>query len=379
VLLAALLAAGCAAHPSAWRGPEAEIERAWLRHLAAKEGRYSWTAGQPSEDWLPEEQREWRVYDLASLYLPDGATPEVLSIRRGPGPLGEYRVVTAFRTPTDQNAMRAKVVRMTVFARRVGDRWLFGNALPRLTSGWRRERVGPITYVVEPGQPFDRVRATRAATFIDSLATALAVPRLDQVTYVLTSSEDELYRVLGLETDRKWGPVGGLAQPVNRLVLSGIPAQGENYRHELAHLVIMPLLLGHPTPYVVSEGVPTWLGGTTGMDFPTAARGLARFLAEHPGVTLDTLLTRPFPVAQFYPAGAVLVDLAYRDGGTEGVKALFDAGPTPAELRVALARRFRRPWPVIAAAWRAHALSFLPKGDPDGDAREEHDLPLVRP
>jgi hypothetical protein len=319
------------------------------------------------------------VYDLASLYLPDGATPEVLSIRRGPGPLGEYRVVTAFRTPTDQNAMRAKVVRMTVFARRVGDRWLFGNALPRLTSGWRRERVGPITYVVQPGQPFDRDRATRAATFIDSLATALAVPRLDQVTYVLTSSEDELYRVLGLETDRKWGPVGGLAQPVNRLVLSGIPAQGENYRHELAHLVIMPLLLGHPTPYVVSEGVPTWLGGTTGMDFPTAARGLARFLAEHPGVTLDTLLTRPFPVAQFYPAGAVLVDLAYRDGGTEGVKALFDAGPTPAELRVALARRFRRPWPVIAGAWRAHALSFLPKGDPDGDAREEHDLPLVRP
>jgi len=102
-----------------------------------------------------------------------------------------------------------------------------------------------------------RGRADRAAAFIDSLATAFGVPRLEHLTYYLTSSVDDVYRILGLETDKKWGPVGGLAQPVNHQLLSGIPAVGEDYRHELAHMVIMPLLMGRPTLYFISESVPT--------------------------------------------------------------------------------------------------------------------------
>src|SRR2546422_5180094 len=40
------------------------------------------------------------------------------------------------------------------------------------------------------------------------------------------------------------------SQPVNHQLLSGIPAVGEDYRHELAHMVIMPLLMGRPTLYL---------------------------------------------------------------------------------------------------------------------------------
>ena len=131
-------------------GPAAEIYRAWMGHLEAKEGRFAGTASAPSNDWLPAEQLQWPAHELAALYLADGATPEVLSIRPEPGLEGEYRVVTAFHSADANNAMRARLVRLTVFALRPQGRWVFANALPRLTRDWRREAVGPITYVMEP-------------------------------------------------------------------------------------------------------------------------------------------------------------------------------------------------------------------------------------
>jgi hypothetical protein len=312
----------------------------------------------PSPYWLPSEQQQWRVYALALSYLPDSARAEVLSIDSTPDAEGEYRVVTLFISANENNAMRSRSVRVTVFARGAGSGWVLANALPVLTRTWRRDTVGAITYVIEPGYAFNRGRAEQAAAFVDSLASALGLPRIDPLTYFLASSSDEIYRIIGLETDRKWGPVGGFAQPTNHLLFSGIPAVGEDYRHELTHIVILPLM--GRTSYFVSEGVPTWLGGTTGMDFPTAARGFATFLRQHPNVTLDSILSGPYPVARFYPAGAVFVKLVYDQGGTNAVKALFDCGPTLTDFRAAVEHLLGRPWASIAVDWRQLALSFAP-------------------
>lgn len=344
---------------SAARGAEAEIYRTWMRYLSSKQGYYSANAWKSSPYWMASEQERWHVYDLAGFYLPDSARPEVLNIQAEPALEGQYRVVTAFHSDDENNSMRSRVIRMTVFAVRSGNGWVFGNALPRLTRSWHRDTVGAITYIREPGYPYDRKRAQSALAFIDSLASAFQVPRPDHLDYYLTSSEDEFYRILGLETDKKWGAVGGLAQPVDHQLFSGIPSQGENYRHELTHIVILPLIMGHATSFLVSEGIPTWLGGTTGMDFPTAARGLAEFLSLHPEVTLDTLMSRWFPVTQSYPAGAVFVAMTYEKGGTDAVRALFDAGSRPDDFRAAAEHLFKRPWSEIALDWRAHVFSFL--------------------
>lgn len=359
--LACLLLSACSPRPWAApgaRGAEAEIYRSWVKYLDSKDGQFSRNAGTPSPYWLASEQQQWRAYDLAALYLPDGARPEVLSIAAEPEPSGEYRVVTLFHAPDENNSLRSREVRLTVFAVPTDSGWRFGNALPRLTREWRRDTVGSITYVIEPGYPYSRARGGQAAAFVDSLARALGVPPPEHLTYYLDSTEDEITRTLGLETDTKWGAVGGLGQPINGQLFSGIPALGENYRHELTHLVILPLVLGHATPYLISEGVPTWLGGTTGMDFPTAARGLAGFLSQHPELTLDSLMTGHFPVAQFYPAGAVFVDMTFRHGGTAAVKTLFDAGFSPEQFHATAERIYRKRWAEIAADWRTHALSF---------------------
>lgn len=336
---------------SSAHGPEAEIYRTWLRYLGSIAGHFGTGAWQPSPYWLTSEQQRWHVYALAMAYMPDSATPEVLSIDAVSR--DEYRVVTRFTEDSATSPMRASIVRMTVFAVRDKGHWVFANALPRLTRSWRREAVQGLTYVMEPGYSFDRTRAERAAAFVDSLATAFGVPRLTSFTYYLTTSSDEIYRIMGLETDIKWGPVGGVSQPTNHQLFSGNPAVGEDYRHELAHMVLLPLM-GN-TLYFVSEGVPTWVGGTSGMDFKAAARQFAGFLSEHPGVTLDSILDGVFPPKQFYPAAAVFADMANDVGGVAAVKALYDSGD---DFRKSMERLFKKPWAQITVDWRTKALSF---------------------
>ncbi len=335
----------------------AAICRTWERFLASTGGHYRLAAFRPSPYWLASEQHQWRVYALALSYLPDGAVPELAGADSVPDAQGDYRVVTRFTSPDENNAMRSRVVRVTVFARRSDSAWVLENALPVLTRAWRRDTVGVITYVEEPAYPFDRGRAHQAAVFVDSLAGALGVPRPDHLTYYLTTSSDETYRIMGLETDKHWGSVGGAAQPTNYQLFSGIPSEGEDYRHELTHVVILPLMGGRTT-YFVSEGIPTWLGGTTGMDFPAAARSLALFLDAHPGVALDSILGGHYPVAQFYPAAGVFVDMVHARAGTDGVKSLCDAGPMEQDLRAATERLLKEPWAEVASDWRRRVLSF---------------------
>ena len=337
------------------------VYRAWQRYLSSKDGKWSERAGLPSPDWLESERRRWPTYDLAGYYLIDGATAEIRSIDRVRSCDGfRYRITTRYRY--GDQSLRPPLwwtsVTETVFAVRDGDRWLLANALPHNTCTWRRVTVGTVTYVFAPDYPYNAVRARRAVAFVDSLASAFQLPGLDSLTYYLTANVDEMYQILGLESDLKFGPnpVGGLAQPVNRQLLSGHSSIGEEYRHELAHLILAPLCCSR-TSYFVSEGVPTWLGGTAGMDFPTAARALAAFLGEHPSVSLDSLLSGSFAIAQVYPAGGVLTAMVFEQGGTAAVKALFNAGP-PAELQVALERQLGRAWPTIVDDWRRRVMEF---------------------
>jgi len=270
--------------------------------------------------------------------------------------LDEYRIRSLFTTPNENNPLRARRIWVTSYATRVDTSWVLGNALPRSTARWSRERIGPFTYVVQPGVEFRRDRALRAATFADSTADAFGLPRLADITYYLTRSVDDVYRIMGLETERVWGPVGGVAQPVNRQIFSGMPSVGEEYRHEIAHMVLLPLI--GSTTYFVSEGVPTWLGGTTGMDLRRASRELARFLSEHPAATLDSLIDGGHPPTLLYPAAGIFVDLVFRARGVAGVKSLFDAGPGAAQFRASVERLLQRSWREIADEWRRRAIGF---------------------
>src|SRR2546426_10990463 len=87
-------------------------------------------------------------------------------------------------------------------------------------------------------------------------------------------------------------PAGGRSNAIDRLVFSGSASVGEAYRHELAHLVIAPLLRGR-TFWLVSEGLATWAGGSAGLGFQQLPPGRARYLPLPPQGPLGGVPARP--------------------------------------------------------------------------------------
>lgn len=340
------------------RTPEAEIYRTWLAYAASKSQGIA-DCYTPSRFWLASEQTGG-CYDLANSFLMPGTVPRVTSIVPVNSSRREYRLVLEARH-ADQGASGPTwwtSMRITLYAMRDGAQWVLSGALSRNTATWRRETVGPITYIVQPGHSFNLARATRAVAWSDSIANVFGVPRLAPMRYYLTLSIDDVYRSMGLESDVKFGPGGGNAKP--GMLFSGTPSVGEAYHHELMHFLMVPLMTSRST-YLTGEGVATWVGGTQGLDFSASVAKLARYLDQHPTVTLDSIMDwglKSFTATEIYPTGALLAAMAYEAGGIGAVKEYLGGGPTPADLRGSLVRVLRRPWPQIVAAWRVKLATF---------------------
>lgn len=87
-------------------------------------------------------------------------------------------------------------------------------------------------------------------------------------------------------------------------------------------------------------------------------REYAAFLAAHPTITLDSVLTVHEHDLGTRPASAALVEMTYRHGGITALKALMAGGRTDAQLRAALQKGIGVSWPEIERMWRAHVLEF---------------------
>jgi len=267
------------------RDSEAAVRSPWSEYLASKKGQYARHAGEPCPLWDASEQTQWQMYDLAGFYLADGAIPEVLRVTPvSPRADTAYQIVTRFwpEGTTIRDSSSKPELTMTGFARRQQDRWVLANALTYNTSAWRRESRGRVTFRVAPTLQFNAARAERSAAFVDSRALAFSVappPRLD---YHVTGNVDQALEILGTVLPQRFGATGGFAKPVNFQVFSGIPALGEEYRHEIAHVARLPIIRGSSTSLIASESVPTWLGGTAGRDYKGSVRHLTRSSGRGP-------------------------------------------------------------------------------------------------
>lgn len=348
-----------ALNPSTLGANERAVYRVWNAYLESRAGKRAQRADAPSPYWLLSEQKQWPFYDMASSYLNDDAEPVIISIKRADvRSANVYRLITRFyprgNKPTEdlwRNAMT-----MTVYAVRDGGDWKLSSALSRNIANWKRDTVGPITYVYAPTYPYNGARARRAVAFTDSLAAAFKVPKLAPLTYFLSNTVDEAYALMGLESDVKYGASGAAAQPINHAIFAGDPKWGEEYRHELVHLIVSPLSANNNTLYFFNEGIATWLGGTIGLSFQESLNGLGDYLREHPTTTIDSLIDSGGPQTQLYRGGALLCAMVFERGGTPAIKSLFDAGTTT-EFRNAVSRIMQRPWNDVAIEWRKRALN----------------------
>ena len=330
----------------AWHHDVPGIYRAWREFLRA-------TPGTPGADtlWSASERRAWPAYDLTSAAAHQGFPATVLDIRpAAPGQGDSFVVQTLFANAVEPEYDVKPVALTRVYAVRENGRWVFANALPRLTAGWHRVRLGPITYVFSPLHRFDGARAEDALHFADSLATAFGLLRIEPMTYYVADSPAELLRIIGVE----WtlgGQGYGYAMRANRLLLTGDPGFGEENRHELTHYVLSPLVKWGRTHPLVSEGVASWLGGTMGRPYPVMMREYAAFLRANPQITLDSVMEAA-PDLGVRPGGAMLALMVFERGGVPAVKALFDGGSSDVALRQSVERLLGIPWARVQTTWR---------------------------
>jgi hypothetical protein len=283
-----------------WHPAVPEILEAWEQYLLSDAHLQA-----PTSLWSTAEQESWPGYDLTAGLAYIGTRATVLDIRPRDAATPDEFVVSTLFTSLQGSEQRVRPVALTrVFAVREEGRWVFSGAIHRLTEGWSAETVGSITFRFPADYPFDRAGAEGAVTFADSLSAALELPPLEDVTYFVARSPDELHRMMGLD----WTLPGmghGYALPWNRLLLNGNPDFGEANRHELTHLVLGPVLGLGRTHGAVNEGMATWLGGSMGMTFSEVIREYAAYLRDHPATTLDAVLAGRGPDRGIVPAGTL--------------------------------------------------------------------------
>jgi hypothetical protein len=162
-----------------WHDAVPEIYSAWREYLLNDPH-----LQQASPHWSADEQRRWPFHDLTAGIAYKGMPATVIDIRPAERGSREFVVKTPFASASSDGGAIRPVAVTRVYATRDDDRWVFATALPRLTREWRREQVGPITYIVDPALTFSRDRAAAAVSFADSLAVKLGVPPLSEVTYL---------------------------------------------------------------------------------------------------------------------------------------------------------------------------------------------------
>jgi hypothetical protein len=243
-----------------------------------------------------------------------------------------------------------------LYAVREAGRWVLANALPRMTRDWHREPIGHVTFYYPPGRSFARSRAAATARFSDSLARAFDLPAVT-TDYYFADDLSETMRALGLDFFPQ-GPdtIGGVSNGPDHLVFVGSSAVGENYRHELAHVVLQPLISQYHPPWRVMEGLMTWTGGRAGRDLRGLLPGLATYLEGHPELTLDTVLLHP-PLREGsldvgYDGAAALCAILFERGGNAAVRDWLSVGNDPAASLTSAARILGVPRSSLDSQWR---------------------------
>ena len=278
--------------------------------------------------------------------------PHILSVERQ----GDYQVLRVLYYREGLEGVQAGSnpwALQALYAARENGEWRFFDPLYIRTADWPREYYPPVLYIHDPSHEFDTLEAARQKQQIDSIATAFDLVIPDTIEYYLTDHVDNLMWALGL--DWVLAPATGRTSQENNQILCALGT--EYYGHEMVHVLFGDVDL----PFILSEGLATWLGGSSNEPFDIHAAALAEFLETDTSITLQQLLDQPYQggtTVHAYATGAILFDQANRRGGITTVRRLLNCKPDNKALQDTLAAVFEVPRDRLTVFWREIADSY---------------------
>jgi hypothetical protein len=318
----------------------------------------------PSPYWSRAEQQRWPIFDLLGGYIYQGFSHfTVVHLAPAVGLDSTYLIRTLVSSVDDSTHDVRPLALYRVYAIREEGRWVLANALPRLTRTWSHETIQRVTFIYPQAHSFARARAAASAAFVDSLARAFELAPPSHVDYFFTDDLIETLAAMGLDFFPLGSDtIGGRSTTPDHLVFVGSSAAGESYRHELAHVVLQPLISRANTAFLVMEGLMTWTGSSAGRAYGDLLPGLAAYLDAHTDLTLDRIMTDPPPRDGTLDVGldgfAVLGDMIYRAGGLAALRDWLQAGRTPEAVLGAAARLLRVPTNQLDGLWRRRVAAL---------------------
>lgn len=193
------------------------------------------------------------------------------------------------------------------------------NPIEYSTSSWKKRAVGGITYIVPPDFKLNYRAAERMVDFCDSLTALYDVGDVEDCSFIIASSPDELAQLCGIEYFV--APPKGLAYPSSKIMLSAL--HNEWYPHEIAHIIFRQFLKTHHFLY---EGIAVFVGGSVYDSYKELIKKTYKELHTQQKPTFSEILQNPVKHSMLYYAlGGILMNVVYENGGASAVKRLLSS------------------------------------------------------
>ncbi len=194
----------------------------------------------------------------------------------------------------------------------------FVNSLDVNAATFKTQTVSNITYHYPAAHSFNIGRADDLITSVRKLEAQWKLPP-HHIDYYFTDTDEELKKLRGfdycLDISNKNKPMG-IAASDSLIFCSGL---GEDYFHEVVHAYLNSLFPNSP----LKEGLAVLYGGSMGHDLYWHYVRLRTYLAQHPGISTDTLSyiddeTNPQSILK-----GIICANAFKKEGIAGLKKLM--------------------------------------------------------
>jgi hypothetical protein len=191
-------------------------------------------------------------------------------------------------------------------------------------SNLLHSKIGDIDYYYPENFVFNPSQAAETDYFYTRISGIYANYQKKILTYIVATSFNEANRLIGYDQSivTSSSPYAGFSIKNQRVILS----TRVDHFHEIIHAVFFNKFPNSPALF--NEGVATYYGGTGGFSYSKLIGQFKEFVKENPKTNLsdfdDLNLLLENGTNNFYILGAILVDYAIKNGGSQKVIDLFD-------------------------------------------------------